>query len=68
MIYPLTLLSLQIVDVKNSYCFFIRETVVRVTGGMKVKADRDEVSIALYSCLLKVKVKSYTLDEMTLVS
>ena len=35
---------------------------------MKVKADRDEVSIALYSCLLKVKVRSYTLDEMTLVS
>ena len=35
---------------------------------MKVKADRDEVSIALYSCPLKVKVRSYTLDEMTLVS
>ena len=26
-----------------NFVIFLRETVVRVTGGMKVKADRDEV-------------------------
>ena len=34
------------------YFIFNRETVVRVTGGMKVKADRDEVGYQ-YSCLLQ---------------
>ena len=27
----------------DNFVIFLRETVVRVTGGMKVKADRDEV-------------------------
>lgn len=30
--------------VKNDYVFVLRETICRVTGGMKVKADRDESS------------------------
>ena len=33
-------------QIKNflNYCLYCRETIARVTGGMKVKADRDEAS------------------------
>ena len=31
------------------YCCIFRETIARVTGGMKVKADRDEVCVQDYN-------------------
>jgi len=34
--------------------FFFRETIARVTGGMKVKADRDEASP--YAAMLAAQV------------
>lgn len=34
---------------------FYRETIARVTGGMKVKADRDEASP--YAAMLAAQVK-----------
>ena len=34
----------------NVCIFVIRETIARVTGGMKVKADRDEVGNLYLSC------------------
>lgn len=39
--------------------FFYRETIARVTGGMKVKADRDEASP--YAAMLAAQVKNVVL-------
>ena len=43
-------------QIKNflNYCLYCRETIARVTGGMKVKADRDEASP--YAAMLAAQV------------
>lgn len=47
-------------------CFeFIRETIARVTGGMKVKADRDEASP--YAAMLAAQVIILNLEMIILV-
>jgi len=44
---------IQHIEIKLSVCIY-RETIARVTGGMKVKADRDEASP--YAAMLAAQV------------
>jgi len=47
------IIIIQHIEIKLSVCIY-RETIARVTGGMKVKADRDEASP--YAAMLAAQV------------